>query len=72
LYQSLKDYPAVSVRSLGHASNGTLSVTLASPRIEDVNDVLKALQARGYTITAQPMQGGDGMQMGNVTIRAVP
>lgn len=72
LYQSLKDYPAVSVRSLGHASNGTLSATLASPRIEDVNDVLKALQARGYTITAQPMQGGDGMQMGNVTIRAVP
>lgn len=72
LYQSLKDHPAVTVRSLSHASNGTLSVALASPRIEDVNDVLKALQARGYTITAQPMQGSDGMQMGNVTIRAVP
>lgn len=72
LYQSLKDHPAVAVRSLSHVSNGTLSVTLASPRIEDVNEVLKALQARGYTITAQPMQGGDGMQMGNVTIRAVP
>jgi general secretion pathway protein L len=72
LYQSLNDHPAVAVRTLGHASNGTLSVTLASPRIEDVNAVLKALQARGYTITAQPMQGSDGMQMGNVTIRAVP
>lgn len=72
LYQSLKDHPAVAVRSLSHASNGTLSVTLASPRIEDVNEVLKALQARGYTITAQAMQGGDGMQMGSVTIRAVP
>jgi general secretion pathway protein L len=72
LYQSLQQHPAVTVRTLGHASNGTLSVTLASPRIEDVNAVLKALQARGYTITAQPMQGSDGMQMGNVTIRAVP
>ena len=72
LYQSLQDHPAVAVRTLGHASNGTLAVTLASPRVEDVNAVLKALQARGYTITAQPMQGSDGMQMGNVTIRAVP
>lgn len=72
LYQSLQDYPAVAVRSLAHGSDGTLSVTLAAPRIEDVNGALKALQARGYTITAQPMQGSDGMQMGNVTIRAVP
>ena len=72
LYQSLQDHPAVAVRTLSHASNGTLSVTLASPRVEDVNAVLKDLQARGYIITAQPMQGSDGMQMGNVTIRAVP
>lgn len=72
LYQSIADYPAVAVRTLGHGSDGTLSVTLAAPRIDDVNNALKALQARGYTITAQPMQGSDGMQMGNVTIRAVP
>lgn len=72
LYQSMQDHPGVALRTLGHASDGTLSVTLAAPRIEDVNAVLKALQARGYTITAQPMQGSDGMQMGNVTIRAVP
>jgi len=72
LYQSLKDNPAVAVRTLTHVSNGTLGVTLASPRVEDVNAVLKALQARGYTITAQPLQGSDGMQMGTVTIRAVP
>jgi general secretion pathway protein L len=72
LYQSMQDHPGVAVRTMSHASDGTLSVTLASPRIEDVNAVLKALQARGYTITAQPMQGSDGMQMGNVTIRAVP
>ena len=72
LYQSLNDHPEVAVRTLAHAGNGTLSVTLASPRIDDVNAVLKALQARGYTITAQPLQGSDGMRMGNVTIRAVP
>jgi general secretion pathway protein L len=72
LYQSLSEHPAVAVRSLTHGSNGTLGVTLASPRIEDVNAVLKELQARGYKITAQALQGSDGMQMGNVTIRAVP
>ena len=48
------------------------SSQLAAPRVEDINAVLIALQARGYRITAQPMAGSDGQQMANVTIRAVP
>ena len=49
-----------------------MSSTLAAPRVEDINQVLLALQARGYRITAQPMAGSDGQQMANITIRAVP
>ena len=72
LYQSLQDYPAVAVRSLAHGSDGTLSVTLAAPRKKDIDDVLLALQARDFIVTAQVMQGSDGMTMGAITVRAVP
>ena len=72
LYDALRDAPGVSLKTLAHRTDGTLTTTLAAPRIDDVNKVLLALQARGYRITAQPMAGTDGQQMANVTIRAVP
>jgi general secretion pathway protein L len=62
----------VSLKSLSHRADGTLTTMLAAPRVEDVNQVLLALQARGYRVTAQPMAGTDGQQMAQVTIRAVP
>ena len=72
LYDAMRDTPGVSLRTLSHRTDGTLTTTLAAPRIDDVNKVLLALQAHGYRITAQPMAGTDGQQMANVTIRAVP
>jgi general secretion pathway protein L len=72
LYRAMTDAPGVSLRSLSHRADGTLTAMLAAPRVEDVNQVLLALQARGYRVTAQPMSGSDGQQMANVTIRAVP
>lgn len=72
LYDALRDTPGVSLKSLSHRTDGTLTTTLAAPRVEDINKVLLALQAHGYRITAQPMAGTDGQQMANVTIRAVP
>jgi len=72
LYDALRDTPGVSLKTLSHRTDGTLTTTLAAPRIDDINKVLLALQARGYRITAQPMAGTDGQQMANVTIRAVP
>lgn len=72
LYRSLQAHTPVAVRSLAHSANGTLTVTLASPRIEDVNAVLNDLQARGFVVTGQPLSGSDGMQMAAITIRAVP
>lgn len=72
LYAVLADAPAVSVKSLAHRADGTLSASLAAPSAADLNPVLIALQAKGYRITAQPMVGRDGQQMANITIRAVP
>ena len=72
LYDAMGDAPGVSLKTLSHRTDGTLSTTLAAPRVEDINQVLLALQARGYRITAQPMAGSDGQQMANITIRAVP
>ncbi|WP_033075597.1 type II secretion system protein GspL [Sphingopyxis sp. MWB1] len=72
LYDAMTDTPGVALKNLSHRTDGTLTTTLAAPRVEDINAVLIALQARGYRITAQPMAGSDGQQMANVTIRAVP
>ena len=72
LYDAMRDAPGVSLKTLSHRTDGTLTTTLAAPRVEDINQVLLALQARGYRITAQPMAGNDGQQMANITIRAVP
>lgn len=72
LYDAMGDAPGVTLKSLAHRTDGTLTTTLAAPRTEDLNQVLLALQARGYRVTAQPMAGSDGRQMANVTIRAVP
>ncbi|MBB6427303.1 type II secretion system protein GspL [Sphingopyxis sp. JAI128] len=72
LYDAMGDAPGVTLKTLSHRTDGTLTTTLAAPRVEDINKVLLALQARGYRITAQPMAGSDGQQMANITIRAVP
>ncbi|WP_257543679.1 type II secretion system protein GspL [Sphingopyxis sp. DBS4] len=72
LYDAMRDTPGVTLKSLAHRTDGTLTTTLAAPRVDDINAVLLALQAHGYRITAQPMAGADGQQMANVTIRAVP
>jgi general secretion pathway protein L len=72
LYDAMGDTPGVALKALSHRTDGTLTTTLAAPRVEDINAVLLALQARGYRVTAQPMAGSDGQQMANITIRAVP
>jgi general secretion pathway protein L len=72
LYDAMGDAAGVTIKTLSHRTDGTLTTTLAAPRVEDINKVLLALQARGYRITAQPMAGNDGQQMANITIRAVP
>lgn len=72
LYQAMRDAPGVALRNQSHRGDGTLTVTLAAPRVEEINQVLLVLQARGYKVTAQPMTGTDGQQMAVITVRAVP
>jgi len=72
LYDAMRDTQGVTLKSLSHRTDGTLTTTLAAPRVDDLNQVLLALQARGYRVTAQPMAGTDGQQMANITVRAVP
>ena len=72
LYDAMRDTPGVALKTLSHRTDGTLSTTLAAPRTEDLNAVLLALQARGYKVTARPMEGTDGNHMANITVRAVP
>lgn len=72
LFDALRDAPGVTLKTLSHRTDGTLTTMLAGARVDDLNKVLLALQARGYRVTAQPMAGTDGQQMANITVRAVP
>ena len=40
LYDAMGDAPGVTLRTLSHRTDGTLSTTLAAPRVEDINKVL--------------------------------
>lgn len=62
----------VAIDSLSWSADGTLTVTLAAPRAEDINPVLITIQAAGYSITAQPRSAPDGRALGDVTIRSAP
>lgn len=72
LVAAMEPAPTVALTTLAWRGDGTLSVTLAAPRAEDINTVLLALQARGYTITATPRSGTDGRALGDITIRSAP
>lgn len=72
LVAAMEPAPTVALTALAWRGDGTLSVTLGAPRAEDINTVLLALQARGYTITATPRSGTDGRALGDITIRSAP
>lgn len=72
LIAAMEPQPNVAIDSLSWSGDGTLTVTLGAPRAEDINPVLIAIQAAGYTITAQPRSAPDGRALGDVTIRSAP
>lgn len=72
LVSAMEPATTVAIDALSWRADGTLSVTLAAPRAEDINVVLLALQARGYTVTATPRSGADGRALGDITIRSAP
>ena len=72
IYQQLQLVPAVGADALAWQADGTLSITLAAPRTDDLNRVLVGLQAAGYRITAVPRQASDGRAMTDITVRSAP
>lgn len=72
LYQQLQTSASVSSTQIGYHGDGTLAVTLAAPRVDDINPLLVALQRDRYRITAVPRQAADGRAMVDVTVRSGP
>ena len=70
LVAAMEPVPNVAVDALQWRGDGTLTVTLGAPRMDDINPVLLTLQANGYIVTAQPRSGTDGRALGDITIRS--
>ena len=70
IYVALRNIPAVSVTQMSYRADGTMTLDIAAPRIEDINQALIAIQADGFKVTAVPRSGADGRAAANITVRA--
>ncbi len=70
LVSAMEPNTTVGLDNVAWSGDGLLRVTLGAPSNEAINPVLLALQAQGYTITAQPRAGTDGRALADITIRA--
>lgn len=69
LFSAMQTAPGVSLTSLGRNADGTLRATLAAARAEEINGVLLAIQAAGFTITATSSQDPGGRTLADITVR---
>ncbi|WP_336960044.1 type II secretion system protein GspL [Sphingobium aquiterrae] len=69
LFGAMQTAPGVSLTSLGRSADGTLRATLAAARAEEINGVLLAIQAAGFTITATSSQDPGGRTLADITVR---
>ncbi|WP_313807353.1 type II secretion system protein GspL [Sphingobium sp.] len=70
LLNAMQDVPGVSLTALSRDPDGMIRATLAAARGEDINNVLLALQAAGFTITATPSQDPGGRMLADITVRS--
>lgn len=72
LLDAMRPVPAVRLRDLGYAGDGTLRFTAAAPRAEDLNAMLLALQDQGWKVTVPPTLAPDptGATVAAITLRA--
>ena len=70
LLSALQDAPGVALTALSRDPDGMVRATLAAARAEDINIVLLALQAAGFTITATPAQDPGGRTLADITVRS--
>ncbi|WP_298398297.1 type II secretion system protein GspL [Sphingobium sp.] len=70
LLAAMQDAPGVALTSLSRDPDGMIRATLAAAKAEDINTVLLALQAAGFTITATPSQDPGGRTLADITVRS--
>ncbi len=68
LFAAMQNVPGVSVTALSRDDDGMLRVTLAAAKAEDINSVLVALQAAGFTVTATSSQDPGGRTLADITV----
>tara|TARA_R110000782_G_scaffold78276_7_gene155335 strand:- start:7506 stop:8621 length:1116 start_codon:yes stop_codon:yes gene_type:complete len=69
LMSAMQPVPGVSLSALSRGDNGLVHATLASARAEDINTVLFAVQAAGYTITATSSADPGGRVIAEITVQ---
>ena len=70
LLSAMQDNPGVSLTALSRDPDGMIRATLAAAKAEDINGVLLALQAAGFTITATSSQDPGGRTLADITVRS--
>jgi general secretion pathway protein L len=70
LLAAMQDAPGVALTSLSRDPDGMVRATLAAAKADDINIVLLALQAAGFTITATPSRDPGGRTLADITVRS--
>ena len=70
LLSALQDAPGVSLTALSRDPDGMIRATLAAAKADDINQVLLALQAAGFMVTATPSQDPGGRTLADITVRS--
>lgn len=70
LLSAMQDVPGVSLTLLSRDPDGTARATLVGARVEDVNGVLIALQAAGFTANVTSTQDPGGRTLADITVRS--
>jgi general secretion pathway protein L len=68
LFSAMQGASGVSITALSRDPDGMLRATLAAAKAEDINTVLVALQAAGFTITATSSQDPGGRTLADITV----
>lgn len=71
-FAAMQAVPSVSVRDISFAGNGIVTMQMAAPRKEDIDQILIRLQQRGYRVTVPPSvtQDATGSVVAQITVRA--
>lgn len=68
LFTAMQGTSGVAITAVSRDPDGMLRATLAAAKAEDINSVLVALQAAGFTITATSSQDPGGRTLADITV----